>query len=255
MNYGLYLSASGVQANMYRQDVFTNNLANVMTPGFKVDVPAIRQRDPESIEDNMGRDSNRLLDQLGGGAFAGPQSINFDRARPEKGGALDVFLPEAKEFMKFRGPNNETRYSRDGRLAVNAERQLVNASSGHPILDSGNSPITVEGAGEVTISDRGAVMVGGEEVGVLGIVGITDVSKLIKEGQSMFKATDEQGLAVAVDEINLKPKMFEASGVNQFEAMVSMMRATKSVTTNGNMIRYHDHLMDRAINTLGRVQA
>ena len=35
MNYGMHLSASGVLTNMYRQDVFANNLANVGSIGFR----------------------------------------------------------------------------------------------------------------------------------------------------------------------------------------------------------------------------
>ena len=35
MIYGLYLSATGVLTNSYRQDVIANNLANAETVGFK----------------------------------------------------------------------------------------------------------------------------------------------------------------------------------------------------------------------------
>ena len=72
MNYGMYLSASGVLTNTYRQDVYANNLANAQTVGFKVDVPSIKQRDPESIEDDLGYSvSKDMLDRLGGGVLAG----------------------------------------------------------------------------------------------------------------------------------------------------------------------------------------
>ena len=67
MNYGLYLSASGVLSNTYRQDVFANNLANVETPGFKPDMPSIRQRDPEAIEDSLGIGEVEVLDRFAGG--------------------------------------------------------------------------------------------------------------------------------------------------------------------------------------------
>ncbi len=33
MNYGLYLSATGVLTNMHRQDVIANNLVNSTTTG------------------------------------------------------------------------------------------------------------------------------------------------------------------------------------------------------------------------------
>lgn len=101
MNYGLYLSASGVLTNMYRQDVIANNLANVETVGFKLDLPSIRQRDPESIEDSFGSDvSKRLLDKLGGGVLAAQQRINFSPGPIEKTGApLDVALDSPGAFF------------------------------------------------------------------------------------------------------------------------------------------------------------
>ena len=33
MNYGLYLSASGALNNLYKQDLYANNLANASTIG------------------------------------------------------------------------------------------------------------------------------------------------------------------------------------------------------------------------------
>ena len=85
MNYGLYLSASGVLTNMYRQDVFANNLANAQTIGFKPDFPMLSQRDPESVEDDAGFDVRHdLLDRLGGGVYAGPQAIDFSVGRLEQ---------------------------------------------------------------------------------------------------------------------------------------------------------------------------
>ena len=44
MIYGLYLSATGVLANTYRQDVIANNLANSETVGFKRDTAIFHER-------------------------------------------------------------------------------------------------------------------------------------------------------------------------------------------------------------------
>ncbi|MFG0252977.1 MAG: flagellar basal body protein, partial [Phycisphaerales bacterium JB038] len=68
MNYGLYTSATGVLAGMYRQDVLANNLANVNTTGFKQDFVTFKQRDPARLEDGLLHlDSNQMLEQLGAG--------------------------------------------------------------------------------------------------------------------------------------------------------------------------------------------
>ena len=50
MIYGLYLSASGVLANSYRQDVIANNIANSETVGFKKDLAVLQQRSTAARE-------------------------------------------------------------------------------------------------------------------------------------------------------------------------------------------------------------
>ena len=94
MNYGLYISAYGVLTNMYRQDVFVNNLANAHTVGFKPDMPGVHQRDVEAVEDRFSGDlSHRLLGKLGGGVFAGPQRTDHWAGLIEMTGrATDVAL-------------------------------------------------------------------------------------------------------------------------------------------------------------------
>ena len=44
MVYGLWLSAAGLQANQYHQDLLANNLANVDTAGFKRDLAVFAER-------------------------------------------------------------------------------------------------------------------------------------------------------------------------------------------------------------------
>ena len=66
MNYGLYLSATGVLANTYRQDVIANNLANVETVGFKRNIATFQQRLTEAQQRRNSQLSNPLLDHIGG---------------------------------------------------------------------------------------------------------------------------------------------------------------------------------------------
>ena len=94
MNYGLYLSASGVLTNMYRQDVFANNLANVETAGFKRDLPSIRQRDPESMRMGSAPMSvNGCWTNSAAVSLAGRQRIDFSPGSLQRTGSpLDVAL-------------------------------------------------------------------------------------------------------------------------------------------------------------------
>src|SRR5258706_4424195 len=94
MLYGLYLSASGVQTNSYRQDVIANNIANSETVGFKRDLALFQERRTELKESGASpMRSNAMLEALGGGVLASPTSM--DRAQGEMdrtGRNLDVAI-------------------------------------------------------------------------------------------------------------------------------------------------------------------
>lgn len=258
MNYGLYLSASGVLTNSYRQDVFANNLANVETIGFKPDVPAIRQRRPEAVED-PGTGSafrNRLLDKLGGGVLAGPQRIDFTPAPLKPGGALDLALRGENAFFAVQtneGGQESIRLTRDGRLSRDPEGYLVTAAGNHRLLDANDRPIQLGLTGPVVIDPAGRVLQNGEAVAEIQVTGVSDLASLRKQGSNLFAWDGEGDQRTAPSDPTIRPGFVESSGVDPIRALMDMISATKEGTANGNLIRYQDQLMDRAVNTLGRV--
>lgn len=259
MNYGLYLSASGVLTNTYRQDVFANNLANVETPGFKPDLPSIRQRDPEAIEDNLGfQGSNELLDRLGGGVLAGRQRINFNQGTPrETGNGLDVALIEKHQFFAVQAIDSKTgeaqvRLTRDGRFTLNNARELV-TQSGKRVLDRRDQPIVVDGPGQASIDATGQVILNNQPTGqLLQVTRVNNLEGLAKRGQGLFAYTGADPRQ-AIESPSIKPGFIEASGVDPIMTMMQVVAATKAATGNANMIKYHDRTLDQAVNTLGRV--
>lgn len=260
MNYGLYLSASGVLSNTYRQDVFANNLANVETPGFKPDIPSIRQRDPESVEDQLGMDvSKELLDKLGGGVLAGNQRINFaPGAHRPTGNPLDVALTDKNQFFAVESVDPQSgqtsvSLTRDGRFTLNSARELI-TQSGKRVLDEADQPIVIEGNGEASIDSIGQVLVNGQPIARVQVTNVGDLDQLTKRGQGLFafKGQDTRQ-AVPAGEVDLDPGYIESSGVDPIMTMMNVVAATKAATSNANMIRYHDQILDRAVNTLGRV--
>ncbi len=259
MNYGLYLSASGVLSNTYRQDVFANNLANVETPGFKPDLPSIRQRDPESIEDQLGIDrSNEVMDRLGGGVLAGTHRINFTpgslRMTNEP---LDIALVDKHQFFAVQtvDANGQTSVAltRDGRFTRNHAGELV-TQSGHRVLDGSDQPIVVTGNGQASIDKAGNILLNGAAVTQIQVARVDNLDALNKRGQGLFVFQGRDARqALTGDQMDLRPGYIEASGVDPIMAMMNVVAATKAVTGNANMIKYHDQVLDRAVNTLGRV--
>jgi len=260
MNYGLWLSAAGMQTNTWRQDVLANNLANASTVGFKRDLAALRQRDPQSVESPRGFEArHHLLDKLGGGVMAGPQRISFATGPMERTNLpTDVAIDEKNAFfaVQVRDPQTNqlaVRLTRDGRLMRNHDGDLVTASGGHRLLDANDQPIRLPDAAPFSVRPDGMVMQNDEEIAQLQITGVSNLNRLVKQGSNLFAFNGPADGRVPVGNVTLRPEHLEASGVDPIKALMELVEATKSISSNGNMIRYHDLLMDRAVNVLGRV--
>ncbi|MFG0249396.1 MAG: flagellar hook-basal body protein [Phycisphaeraceae bacterium JB051] len=260
MNYGLYLSASGVLSNTYRQDVYANNLANAQTVGFKVDVPSIKQRDPESIEDDLGyMVSKDMLDRLGGGVLAGTQWTHHDRSQfKQTDNPFDLALDAEQTYFAVQVPDKQgnlnVELTRDGRFTRDSQGFLATVTGGHKVLGVGDAPIQLPADGDVMVQSNGQILVNGEEVGRLQVTGVQDANKLTKRGQNLFAMpSDIEDFRQLPDRVAILQGFTEQSSVDPIKTLMQLTEATKTANGNANMIKYQDQLLDRAINTLGRV--
>ncbi len=257
MSYGTHISASGALTSMYRLDALTNNLANVNTVGFKPHTPYTRQRDVARVEDNLPfMDSNALLEQLGAGVQLAPTRIEFSQGSlRQSGNPLDVAI-EGEGFLTVEGEASgdtaQFSLTRDGRLTINASGQLVMSSSGKPVLDIAGQSIRLDESADIKIGPDGRIYQNDEQVATLRLVDVPDRTRLTKAGEGLFKMTADalDGMRPATGQ--LKQGMVENSSVNEISALMQVQAAAGDVRTNLDMISFHDTLMDRAINRLGR---
>jgi len=249
MNYGLYLSAAGVLSNMHRQDVAANNLANVNTDGFKRSLATLQQRAPEAIEEQMGFEyRHELLDGLGGGVLAAPTQIDVSQASIKPTGRdLDLAM-RGSGFFAVQS-NGAERLTRDGRFTVAPNQQIVSVNGGHPLLSINGLPIQVDpAAGALKVDEAGRVHQGADVVAEIKLVG-ADAADLKALGGGLFEATGATRPAAG----QVEQGHLEMSNVESISELMKLIAATKAVQANGNLIRYHDTIMDRAANVLGRV--
>lgn len=263
MNYGLYLSASGVMVNSHRQDVLSNNLANVNTVGFKPQFSDVRQRPAERIEDNVADFgvSQQMLEKLGGGVYAGEHHTSFAPGTPVfSDRPLDAALTSddtffAVEQLDSRTGQQEIRLTRDGRFDVNARGELV-TSAGHRVLGPNDRPIRIEAGATVEFGPQGQVTQKDNQGNTIREdrlqVARADTRALQHLGGNLFEMTGGDSRE-RVDEPSIKPRHYESSGTNSIATMMQIVAATKAATGNANMIKYHDLMMDQSINTFGRV--
>jgi len=252
MNYGMYIAASGVQTAMARQDLISNNLANVNTVGFKPDVFMVRQRAPARIEDGLGLiESDRLLERLGAGVMPLPTGIDLDAAALEKtGNPLDVGI-EGEGFLTVRA-GSEIKLTRDGRLTMRADGRLVNAASGASVLDESGAPVVLNPTLPVRIDADGGVVQGDAQVAKLQLVTVTQPSRLIKNGDNLLGVREGDSFDRRPASGNLVQGFVEGSGVDAIRAMIAVTSASQAAQSGLSTIATINELMTRAI-SLGRV--
>src|SRR5205809_916462 len=134
MIYGLYLSATGVMASSYRQDVIANNLANSETVGFKRHLATFQQRPVESQSSGRPDLSDPMLDNLGGGFLVSPTQIDATQGDLENtGNNLDAAI-FGKGFFAV-GDSTHTQLTRAGQFMLNQDGDMIMANgSNTPVL-------------------------------------------------------------------------------------------------------------------------
>ena len=253
MLYGIYQSAAGMQVNQYRQKVLANNLANIDTAGFKQDLAVVRERQVASREQLGNRSwSNPIADRMTGGTLVAPTVTRFDKGMIQSTGhPLDVALDDRGFFVVEDG--NETRYTRDGRFALNASRELVLATNGKRVLSDAGTPIVVpEGLeAKMRIEAGGRVRAGRKVIGQLGIVDFEDRNVLRKTGGNLFRAVGGEPTSVPG---RLRIGAIEASTVDPTREMVTMIEVARAYEMNATLLGLADSSLGRAVNDIARLR-
>jgi flagellar basal-body rod protein FlgF len=252
MNYGLYLSAMGAQAQMQRSTVVTNNIANARTTGFKRDLVTMVARQNAAYEDpRMATYRLPVVKDQGGGVYAENGGIDLSQGTLKTTGEpMDVAL-NGRGFFTVAGDKGTTLLTRDGHFQVDSAGHLL--SSGKPVLGKDGQPITLELKGDVVIGSDGTITQSGADTGMaLGIADVSDSKQLIKMGGNMLRAADGVTLAQAPADTQVMQGNLEESGVNEMVEIVNMIEGQRAFEANTKMMSYQDQTMS-LLNTVGRV--
>lgn len=252
MNYGLWLSAAGMQVNEYRQALVANNLANVNTVGFKHDLAVFHERRVESQGNpDMSGYADPFYDDLTGGVWVRPTYHSFEQGPlTHTGRPLDVAIQGDGFFVVREG--DEIRYTRDGRVVINDEGALVSAAGEGRIkfLDDAGNPIVVDRNRQVTISPDGTVEQDGTRVAKLNVVDVDDRQELRKVGKNLFAAADP---ATRPSDSSLHAGFIEGSTVDPVQQLANMIEVTRAYEMNARMITLQDAINGQAVNRVGRI--
>src|SRR5262245_60886731 len=178
MERGLYIAASGMLAELVRQDQIANDLSNASTPGYKADRSA-----QQSFGDLLlaNRKSGEAIGTLGLGTQISEIRTDLTQAPlRQTDEPLDLAL-QGDGFFAVQTPQG-VRYTRDGQFSLDANGQLVN-QSGYTVLDDKNQPIKLGATDGVTIGTDGGITLNGRAIARLGVVSLTNPQK---QGDTLF---------------------------------------------------------------------
>src|SRR5258706_3471722 len=230
MIYGLYLSATGVLTNSYRQDVIANNIANAETIGFKRDMALFQQRRTELQERGGAGSSNPMLEALGGGVFALPMHTDTSQGEMEP---TDKDLDAAIEGRGFFAvmDNGQARLTRNGHFAINRAGHLALDNTGQQeVLDNKGRPIKLDPSfigTKTTIGRYGEVTQNEKIVGRIGLYDVPDQTQLRKHGSTMLSYPDDATLTPATGVIH--SKFLERGNVEPASELVALMDAQRQL--------------------------
>lgn len=260
MPNALYIAASGMMANVSRQNVIAHNLANLDTAGYKraasVDV-AFPTYLIARIHDQRIRSLDGTLEVrppigvAGGGVI--PQETVTDPsqgARLKTGNPLDFALT-GPGYFTVQSPEGPLLYTRNGAFSLDADGRLV-TQDGYPVLGH-NGEIFIDGT-EVLVDGEGNITVDGKALDSLLVVRFADEARLERIGHSLFRVASAVPVDMAPEQLNVQQGFLEQSNVNAVREMVEMIALARSYELNARVLSLADQTLGLAVTEVGSLR-
>lgn len=244
---GIYTAASGMMALMNKQDVISNNLANVDTVGYKADAASFYEF-PRMLMTMLDANGNTSVGSMGRGAGTYGTYTDYTSGQlRQTGNPLDLAV-NGTAFFSVQTANGRA-FTRNGAFSIDGNGRLC-TKEGNAVLGANGAAITVGGASSIEVSPNGDVTADGNVVGRIGLFDLVNAGNATrKEGDNLFVSAT----AVAAANSQIVAGSLEGSNVNPINEMVEMITVNRSFETNQRMILAQDETLDRAVNTVGRV--
>ena len=279
---GLYTGASGMLAQQVKLDAISNNLANLDTTSYKRDVTVhkafaellLRRMNADGVQPNFfgSSDLAPVIGTLGTGVETNELFTEYEQGSlKETDSDFDVAL-EGEGFLCVQTPDGE-RYTRNGSFILGKEGYLE-TKDGYPVLGE-NGPIRVK-ENNFQIDKYGNVWInadfqddpfrlvsraendwaGLQKLDTLRIVDFKKTRFLAKQGDSLYKSTEESGGAELMAN-GARPGVhqgfIEASNVNPILEMVNMIDVNRAYEANQKTIQAEDSMLGKLINEVAKL--
>jgi flagellar basal-body rod protein FlgG len=255
MNRAIYPILSGALAQERSLQVFSNNIANVNTPGYKQDqqgfkaILSRRVPGPAPVP-GVNTIAQQIIARPGGANERVYTEPSFSRTTFEAGrtrntsNPLDVAIL-GEGFFEVKTPQG-LRYTRNGMFSLDNKRRLV-TNTGLPVMGT-KGEITVP-SGTVAINAAGEIQVDGKAVGTIKVMEFKSQEMPAKSEGGLFAG----GKGTVMANPMLQSGHIEESNVNSLGEMVKMIQGMRSYESAQRMIQTIDRMAEVAIQDVGRV--
>ncbi|MEM9586934.1 MAG: flagellar hook basal-body protein [Planctomycetota bacterium] len=247
MPYGLYLSASGAQAQSHRLQVLSNNLANVDTPGFKPQETVLQARFAELIEEGQVSPGLTGIDDLGGGVTVQPSQTNYQAGPIQQTGRETDFAIHDTESFFVIGRGEDQLLTRAGDFLFDNQGRLI-TQSGEPVMSTEGTPIQIEPGIPIQVGPEGTIRQAGSEWQLM-LAKPKNPGDLTHLGGNLFKPLADIDL-VGPTERNVVAGSLERSAVSPTAAMMELIETTRVYEANVQMIKNQDNVLGTLVGRL-----
>jgi len=221
-------------AQATKNDIISNNLANIDNVGFKK-----QQAFFELLQDKETTDTKLVV------------KTNFHQGRlDETNNILDMAI-SGRGFFAVE-TENEVAFTRDGHFKLD-EQGILRTSDGHFVLGQ-NGAIFINSDGlkpsDIEVTKDGEIFVDGEMQDRFYITDFADHSGLKKIGGNLFVANNDMEEVEAMN-AEVKQGFLEKSNVNPVEEMMGLIEVQRQFESTQKMIQSLDETFKAAVTRIG----
>lgn len=261
---GLYTSVSGLITQEAKQDVITNNLANVNTVGFKGDNLSVRKFDDVLIQNYdkkiNGRNVKNVIGSLSQGSKIDTTKTNFVQGMIQSTEKPTDFAIEGSGFFTVSRNmlGNEKQYfTRDGHFHINGAGNLVNDSGDKVLvreLDNNYQPVgnpkpLYVGDNKIACDRQGNLTVGNAKYKFY-TVNFQDYNQLKKAGDNLYEGANPY----EDNNMSIRQNSLEKSNINVINEMVNMMTVMRTFESSQKVVQALDETLGKAVNEVGTIR-
>jgi len=256
MGGSIYMAASGALAYEKRLQIISNNLANANTVGYKMDHGQFEAIDPANLPASMVSNTPEMTtSQAHNFWFQFSSYTDFSSGSLKNTGSDFDLALIGEGFFCIQKPDG-VHYTRKGDFTLDADGVLV-TGNGYPVIGDGGE-ISIKDADNpqkikaFEVDQEGNVFVNGQQAGSLRIVKFPEPDKLLKMGDTLFKAPENSPPPQEVEDARVSQGFVELSNVDVVKMMTEMIEVLRGYESYQKVIRTADEASAKSINDVGK---